>query len=120
MVPVCVCARKSCGHPALNPGDRCLMVGTREMHLRDGYCMACHPAPTATAPNWDQKVPYGTPPMPPTKKAPAPKKRRVPSLSTMERWVLNGMAKATDGCRVEPDGTCSHGKPSWLLELGMI
>lgn len=44
----------------------------------------------------------------------------APSLKTLERWVYDGVAKATDGCRVEPDGTCPHGKPSWLLALGYI
>ena len=24
------------------------------------------------------------------------------------------------GCEVEPDGHCPHGKPSWLIELGII
>jgi hypothetical protein len=28
--------------------------------------------------------------------------------------------EATDGCWVEPDGHCEHGKPSWLLALGLI
>jgi len=41
-----------------------------------------------------------------------------PSLQTMERWSCDGVAKALDGCRVEPDGTCKHGMPSWLLYLG--
>ena len=51
----------------------------------------------------------------------APGKRsKAPSLTTMERWMSNGIAKATDGCRVEPDGHCPHGKPSWLIELGLI
>lgn len=49
-----------------------------------------------------------------------PKPPRVPSLKTLEKWMDTGVAKATDGCRVEPDGTCPHGKPSWLLRLGMI
>lgn len=31
-----------------------------------------------------------------------------------------GRAKATDGCVVEPDGRCEHGKPSWLLVVGVI
>ena len=48
------------------------------------------------------------------------KSKKIPSLATMEKWMSNGVAKATDGCRVEPDGTCSHGKPSWLLQLGLI
>jgi hypothetical protein len=29
-------------------------------------------------------------------------------------------AACPNGCWVEPDGTCSHGAPSWLLALGMI
>lgn len=48
------------------------------------------------------------------------KMTRIPSIKTMEKWVSDGIAKATDGCKVEPDGTCSHGKRSWLLELGII
>jgi hypothetical protein len=46
--------------------------------------------------------------------------RKQPSIRTMEHWVMDGVAKATDGCRVEPDGHCQHDKPSWLLELGYI
>jgi hypothetical protein len=45
---------------------------------------------------------------------------KQPSIATMTRWLSSGVAKATDGCRVEPDGTCQHGKPSWLLFLGYI
>jgi len=45
---------------------------------------------------------------------------RVPNDRTMERWVADGVAKATDGCKVEPDGTCRHGHLSWLLRLGVI
>ena len=43
-----------------------------------------------------------------------------PSMKTMERWVSNGVAKATDGCRVEPDGICQHGAESWIRALGWI
>lgn len=53
--------------------------------------------------------------------APKPtKKGKPPTVATLSRWLDNGMAKATDGCKVEPDGTCQHGKPSWLIEMGMI
>jgi len=38
----------------------------------------------------------------------------------LERWVFEGVARATDGCEVEPDGTCEHGHGSWLLLLGFI
>jgi hypothetical protein len=31
-----------------------------------------------------------------------------------------GVIEATDGCSVEPDGTCEHGYPSWLLYWYMI
>lgn len=44
----------------------------------------------------------------------------TPNLKTLEKWDTEGYAKATDGCIVEPDGTCPHGKQSWLLVLGMI
>lgn len=45
-------------------------------------------------------------------------KTHEPSLKTMQKWLSDGVAKATDGCRVEPDGYCPHGKPSWILKLG--
>jgi hypothetical protein len=47
-------------------------------------------------------------------------KRKQPSMATLEKWVSNGIAKATDGCKVEPDGECPHGCKSWLIELGFI
>ena len=43
-----------------------------------------------------------------------------PSMATMERWTENGVAKALDGCRVEPDGYCAHNLPSWIRKLGYI
>lgn len=43
-----------------------------------------------------------------------------PSIKRMERWVFDGVAEATDGCTVEPDGVCEHGHSSWLLVLGFI
>lgn len=43
-----------------------------------------------------------------------------PKVQTLERQSSNGIVSATDGCRVEPDGTCQHGHPSWLLYLGYI
>jgi hypothetical protein len=43
-----------------------------------------------------------------------------PTAATMERWENDGYCKAIDGCRVEPDGTCPHNKPSWLIALGLI
>ena len=45
---------------------------------------------------------------------------RRPSITKLEGMADDGIAKATDGCSVEPDGTCEHGHASWLLELGLI
>ena len=47
-------------------------------------------------------------------------KVKVPSIKTLERWINDGVCKTIDGCRVEPDGECSHGYPSWLLALGYM
>jgi len=46
--------------------------------------------------------------------------KKVPSIKTLEKWEYNGICKTPDGCKVEPDGECSHGYPSWLLILGYI
>lgn len=45
---------------------------------------------------------------------------RRPSIEELEHWMSDGVCEATDGCVVEPDGTCEHGKPSWLLVMGLI
>jgi hypothetical protein len=45
---------------------------------------------------------------------------KPPGMTTLSQWVSDGVAKATDGCRVEPDGSCEHGHDSWLLALGFI
>lgn len=52
--------------------------------------------------------------------AEAKRTTKQPSIATIERWSMDGVAKATDGCKVEPDGTCEHGAPSWLLKLGYL
>ena len=44
----------------------------------------------------------------------------APTLEQVKEWMNEGGAEATDGCWVEPDGRCEHGKPSWLIVLGMI
>lgn len=44
----------------------------------------------------------------------------LPSMRQLERWSFDGIAEATDGCRVEPDGVCEHGHESWLLHLDLI
>lgn len=43
-----------------------------------------------------------------------------PTQKELEYWSYDGVAEATDGCEVEPDGICPHGHPSWLLKLGYI
>ena len=43
-----------------------------------------------------------------------------PTIEDLMRWESEGGCMAIDGCWVEPDGHCEHGKPSWLLYLGMI
>ena len=50
---------------------------------------------------------------------PKPRQTKPPSEKTMEKWCEDGVARATDGCRVEPDGVCPHGCKSWLLVLGV-
>ena len=62
---------------------------------------------------------------PPTANPPATPKKvnrmRRPSLEELQRQLEeDGGCEATDGCFVEPDGTCEHGQPSWLLALGLI
>ena len=49
-----------------------------------------------------------------------PKKLQPPDVETLMEWEEEGGCEATDGCWVEPDGTCPHGHNSWLLELGLI
>ena len=46
----------------------------------------------------------------------------TPDLATLERWMYEGGCEAAciHGCWVEPDGHCPHGKPSWLLVMGLI
>jgi hypothetical protein len=43
-----------------------------------------------------------------------------PDLDTLQEWMSEGGCEATDGCWVEPDGTCEHGEVSWLVRLGYI
>ena len=50
---------------------------------------------------------------------PAPTKPE-PTMATLEKYALNGVARATDGCKVEPDGQCPHGHVSWLIYLGYM
>jgi len=48
-------------------------------------------------------------------------KGKQPTYATLERWMMDGVARAIDGCSgIEPDGTCSHDQPSWLVALSLI
>jgi len=43
-----------------------------------------------------------------------------PDIEQINTWIYAFVVDATDGCRVEPDGVCPHGYPSWLVYLGYI
>jgi len=45
---------------------------------------------------------------------------KPPSINQMEEWMGECGCESLDGCWVEPDGTCEHGQPSWMLALGFI
>ncbi len=46
----------------------------------------------------------------------------VPDMETLMEWMDDGAGEAAcpHGCIVETDGYCEHGKPSWLIVLGLI
>jgi len=43
-----------------------------------------------------------------------------PSMEQLEEWLESDGCRTECGCWVEPDGVCQHGRPSWLLKLGLI
>ena len=45
---------------------------------------------------------------------------KPPCESTLEEWLFDSGCESLDGCWVEPDGECPHGKPSWLKALAWI
>ena len=49
-------------------------------------------------------------------------KLEPPDVETLIEWEAEGGCEAAcpHHCWVEPDGTCIHGNPSWLLKLGLI
>ena len=49
----------------------------------------------------------------------ATKEVKVGSRAAM-RALMDGVAAAADGCRVEPDGHCPHGWPSKLMACGLV
>jgi len=44
----------------------------------------------------------------------------TPDMDEIEEMMVDSIVEATDGCEVEPDGTCPHGHPSWLIRMGLI
>ena len=61
-------------------------------------------------------------PKPPPPEPEAEPKLEPPDLETLIEWEAEGGCEAACpcGCWVEPDGTCSHGHPSWLIVMGLI
>ena len=49
-------------------------------------------------------------------------KLRPPDVETLIEWEAEGGCEAAcpHRCWVEPDGTCPHGNPGWLLKMGLI
>lgn len=49
-------------------------------------------------------------------------KLKPPDVEMLIEWEADGGCEAAcpHHCWVEPDGTCRHGNPSWLLKMGMI
>lgn len=45
-----------------------------------------------------------------------------PTMAELQDSVFDGpcYAACEYDCYVDPDGCCEHGRPSWLLVLGMI
>jgi len=43
-----------------------------------------------------------------------------PSMEELEDMNFDGIVETPCGCQVEPDGYCSHGRPSWLIVFGII
>jgi len=43
-----------------------------------------------------------------------------PTIEQLMDWLTDSGCEATDGCWVEHDGVCPHGKPSWLIVAGLI
>ena len=44
----------------------------------------------------------------------------VPETLLLHEWAWMGVVDALDGCRVEPDGYCEHGTPSWLVAVAFL
>lgn len=51
---------------------------------------------------------------------PEGKEVKFPSNRTLEKYNWESVAKTPCGCRVEPDGWCEHGNPSWLILAHLV
>ena len=45
---------------------------------------------------------------------------KAPSMTTLEKWGMDGVCKTPTGKRVECDGYGDDGSPSWMLVFGVI
>lgn len=48
------------------------------------------------------------------------KSSETPSMEYIEQMLCDDVVETSCECRVEPDGHCQHGAPSWLLIMGLI
>jgi len=46
--------------------------------------------------------------------------KKEPSITTMEKWANDGIAKTIIGTKIEPDGYDNKGMPSWFIVVGII
>ena len=46
--------------------------------------------------------------------------KHPPSVKILQKWNWDGYCLTIDGCKVEPDGECCHGYPSWMRAMGVI
>lgn len=45
---------------------------------------------------------------------------QAPTFKTLEKHLADGVCRAPDRCKVEPDGVCSHGHLAWPIILGLM
>jgi len=44
-----------------------------------------------------------------------------PDIEDLKEWMFDSFCETpVCACAVEPDGYCHHGRPSWLIVLGLI
>lgn len=60
------------------------------------------------------------PPRYPAPTVPAPDRRELQRQLEAAVMEIQTHFPTTDGCEVEPDGTCEHGHPTWLRKTGLI